>query len=185
MRQDGKVVLQMGISTSALTSSLRFCDSKYQQLLALPQIELSWALAGPSIYPTNGTSSNRFPGKRKSKRRPNTQNTDTLHLRKRSSLVFQSASFRLSHPCPQSCITFYHTCTRSTSLPATDKARTFHTNPLNNPIPALHHVVQQLLQRQHGQQNPPTPTQQRTKMSLHSQRRSKISLASPPPANSA
>ena len=43
----------MGISTSALTSSLRFCDNKDQQLLALPQIEFSWTLLDlPSILRT-------------------------------------------------------------------------------------------------------------------------------------
>jgi hypothetical protein len=45
-------------------------------------------------------------------------------------------SFRPSHPCSQSNITFSRTCIRSTSLPATDKACTIHANPLNNPIPA-------------------------------------------------
>jgi len=143
----------MGISTSALTSSLRFCDNKDQQLLALPQIEFSWTLLDlPSILRTGRPLKSIFV-EEKVKEKTRYQNipypSSPKKIQSRNSNL---PLFRLSHPCSQSCITLSHTCTRSTSIPETNKACTFHTNPPNNPIPALHHVVQQLLQRQHGRQ---------------------------------
>jgi hypothetical protein len=57
-------------------------DGKDQRLVALPQIELSWVLARPLIYPANRASLKSSLGRKKPNRRLNTKLSMPIILEK-------------------------------------------------------------------------------------------------------